>query len=121
MRVQRSVVQDQPERCRWKGAQVCAERLGRNVANSGTRCMRRAKIASTREAVMVCRRRYWAYRSELDLAAKHTPCQRGPGPGCRRRRSGESAMSRWQDLQRAERSLLPGLAAVQSEKAKWKE
>jgi hypothetical protein len=80
-----------------------------------------AMMASTREAVIVSRRRYWAYRSELDLTVKHTPCQRGPGPEGRRKRSGESAMSRWQGLQRAQGSLLPALNTVQSEKEKWKE
>lgn len=73
VKVQHSEVQDQPERCRGQSARVFDERLGRNVANTGKRCMCDAKGASTSEAVGVNRRRYWAYRSELKhLQGRHS-------------------------------------------------
>ena len=48
-------------------------------------CTYHAMVASTSEAVCMSRRRYWAYRSELEhrprRRLKRTPCQRGPDPG----------------------------------------
>ena len=66
VKVQHSEVQDQPERCWGQCAQVFDERLGRNVANTGKGCMCDAKVASTSEAVLLSRRRYWTYRSGLE-------------------------------------------------------